>query len=174
MDKVLNKIRITENGCWEFTGSKTPSGYGKIGRRINGKLFMYQVHRYVYESLVGKIDVGMQANHHCDNRVCCNPKHIFIGTQKDNMEDAYSKGRMPRDPHEHKNWKHGQANQKGEHNGNSKIDEETAKYIRHLYNCEIQNQVTISKFVGISRTQVGRIVRKEHWKNSKHGSLSCV
>jgi hypothetical protein len=50
-------------------------------------------HRLAYEFVNGKIPQGMLACHHCDNRKCCNPEHIFIGTQKDNLYDMIDKGR---------------------------------------------------------------------------------
>ncbi len=167
MDRVLKRIKITDAGCWEYQGAKTRNGYGNIGRREGGRLINHVAHRFVYEKMVGKIPEGMQANHKCDNRICCNPAHIFIGTQKDNMEDAYAKGRVPRNPHEHKNWWSGGPEKharKGEQNGRSILDRETVKYIRHLYYAERHNQVQLGKHFGVCRTQIGRIVKGVSWR----------
>lgn len=76
------------SGCWEWQGD-TSHGYGRIWR---GKR-RYAAHRVAYELSVGPIPDGMCACHHCDNRLCVNPAHIFIGTQKDNMQDWTKKGK---------------------------------------------------------------------------------
>ncbi|UCS82790.1 homing endonuclease [Yersinia phage vB_YenP_Rambo] len=77
-------------GCWEFTGCKTKSGYGRI--RVKGVHWM--AHRYALSEHLGRpIAEGMVVMHLCDNPSCVNPEHLKEGTQKDNMEDCISKGR---------------------------------------------------------------------------------
>ncbi len=80
-------VKIT-NGCWLWQGD-TSHGYGRIWK---GKR-RYAAHRVAYELSIGPIPDGMFACHHCDNRLCVNPAHIFIGTQKDNMQDWTKKGK---------------------------------------------------------------------------------
>ncbi len=77
------------NGCWPWLGVKTHYGYGKI--RNNYK--HVGAHRIAYELLVGDIPIGLHVLHHCDNRSCVNPGHMFLGTQADNMKDMFTKGR---------------------------------------------------------------------------------
>ena len=162
-DPVFDKINTTDSGCWEYQGAKLQSGYGKLGRRINGKPITYVAHRYVYELMVGKIPDGMFLCHHCDNKICCNPEHMFVGTQKDNMHDAYKKGRMPKNPHQHKNWRYGDHNNKGENNGNSKLSKDDVKYIKHLYFAERRNQSELARYFNVGRTQIARVVNNLAW-----------
>ena len=82
--------------CWEWPLSLNPvSGYGQLMTRIGGKSVNKSAHRVSYEFLVCGIPKGMMVCHMCDNRKCFNPKHLFVGTAKDNALDAVSKGRLP-------------------------------------------------------------------------------
>lgn len=74
-EKVLDGLLrepITE--CWEWTGSRTKAGYGKVSWK--GRLVY--VHRLVYELLEGPIPEGLQIDHICRNRACANPDHLRL------------------------------------------------------------------------------------------------
>jgi DNA-binding CsgD family transcriptional regulator len=73
---------------WEKCVGDT--GYGKLG--INGKSLY--AHRYHWEKKNGVIPKGMVVCHSCDNKLCINTDHLFLGTQKDNVHDCISKGRF--------------------------------------------------------------------------------
>ncbi len=76
--------------CWLWTGAKTRKGYGLIGR--DGRL--YRSNRVVLEMKLGRsLHDGEQACHTCDNPTCCNPSHLWPGTNSQNQLDAVSKGR---------------------------------------------------------------------------------
>lgn len=79
-----------DSGCWEWTGRIKPRGYGAIS--IDGK--EYLAHRAAWIITNGFIPKGFYVCHHCDNRKCINPDHLFIGTQRDNVQDCISKGRF--------------------------------------------------------------------------------
>lgn len=83
-----SKVEKTET-CWLWTGGVYGGGYGRV-RRGNKES---PAHRVAYELTNGPIQDGLQACHHCDNKLCVNPAHIFLGTQKDNMQDCAKKGR---------------------------------------------------------------------------------
>jgi hypothetical protein len=76
--------------CWNHTGSINAAGYGTIF--VKGK--NVRAHRVAYALFKGKIPRGKGVCHLCDNPRCINPDHLFVCTQKENMQDAFSKGRM--------------------------------------------------------------------------------
>lgn len=66
--------------CWPWKGGVTRQGYGRFWNRRAAS-------RIALELIGIEFGTGEQANHTCGNRLCCNPAHIYVGTQKDNMRD---------------------------------------------------------------------------------------
>lgn len=80
------------DSCWEWLAAKKQGGYGKIG--IGGKYGGWVLaHRVAWELENGQIPSGLVVCHKCDNPGCCNPSHLFLGTQPDNLADMRRKGR---------------------------------------------------------------------------------
>ena len=76
--------------CWEWRGGKHERGYGVF--KVGG--LPYRASRLAWELFNGQSMGAMYACHKCDNPACCNPDHIFPGTQKQNMQDMLGKGRQ--------------------------------------------------------------------------------
>jgi hypothetical protein len=77
-------------GCQLWTGAYFSNGYGRISRGGYGAV---AAHRLAFEVYKGRIPPGLCVLHKCDTPACCNPDHLFLGTQKDNSVDMANKGR---------------------------------------------------------------------------------
>lgn len=79
------------SGCWEWIAS-TNQKYGHISvSNVGGTKKMRNAHRVSWELYNGPIPEGLQVLHKCDNRLCVNPDHLFLGTHQDNMNDMKQK-----------------------------------------------------------------------------------
>lgn len=90
----MSRIEKLPSGCWEWSGPKSRGGYGIVGVRVCGA--GRSAHRVVWVLMRGEIPPGVFVCHHCDNPPCCNPDHLFLGTNRENILDASSKGRLVR------------------------------------------------------------------------------
>jgi hypothetical protein len=90
MKVILKKVSISST-CWIWNGILFTDGYGYATYKSRSPK---AVHKLMYEYYIGDIPKGMNVLHTCDNRMCCSPFHLFLGTQKENLLDASKKGRM--------------------------------------------------------------------------------
>lgn len=86
---IEHSIPVSESGCWIWEKGCNSQGYGAL--YVNKKMNL--AHRISYEIFIGLIPDGLLVCHKCDIKVCVNPNHLFIGTQKDNMQDHVKKGK---------------------------------------------------------------------------------
>lgn len=89
--KIFSNIDYpgNDNDCWKWIGYFNNKGYGNIG--LFGTYHL--AHRLIYQCYHGKINPNICVLHHCDNTVCVNPNHLFLGTQQDNLNDMVNKNR---------------------------------------------------------------------------------
>lgn len=137
--------QVSPEGCWEWTRSRDTAGYGCA--RVEGKT--RAIHPISYRIYRGDIPDGMCVLHTCDNRRCCNPEHLFLGSRTDNNRDRDQKGR--------------QIAPVGVRNGNAKLTDETVRMIRALHHKKSQRQ--LAQMFGVDRSLVGLVVNRKIWKH---------
>lgn len=129
--------------CWEWQGSPGKDGYGRFG--VNGRTL--KPNRFAWELVHGEITEGLHVCHRCDNPLCCNPIHLFLGTNADNRADMVSKGRQAR----------------GEKNGNAKLTEAKIHEIRVRLSYGGVTQKSLLTEYDVSRATMSRIANKRRW-----------
>jgi len=146
--RFWSKVAITANpnNCWIWKGAKSSGGYGCFG--YNGKI--YTASRLAYQFHYGDYDQSLLVCHKCDVRHCCNPNHLFLGTNVDNMQDMLKKGRNKA--------------YLGESNFKSKIKNENVFEMISLRQSGL-SYPEIGKRYGISPEQVSNICRRKNWKH---------
>jgi hypothetical protein len=140
------------DACWLWTGSKD-KGYGKINspwRKVD------TASRVAYRLCIGPIPDGMDVCHTCDNPPCVNPKHLFAGTRKQNLEDAAHKGRMKDNNKAHK--------RSGSGNGRAKLVEADVLAIRAAY-AGGESMKSLARHYSISDSAIEFIVHRKHWRH---------
>ncbi len=135
------------DACWLWTASKRPGkwGYGQIG--AGGKYGRpLRAHRVAWELTNGLIPNGLFVCHRCDNPICCNPAHLFLGTPSENTKDMVSKAR-----HAH-----------GESASYSRISESQAREIKKRALLG-ENQRILAREFGVGRPYVSKIKNGHKW-----------
>lgn len=145
-EKFLQRVgRTNKKGCHIWVGHVSKNGYGKIN--LSSKVHL--AHRIAYSLYKGPIPKGKLVCHSCDNRRCVNPKHLFLGTHKDNSEDMVSKGRQV----------------KGEKNGRCLLTEKQVREIKKKYIPRKYSIYKLGKEYGISPQHVHYIVSGRYWRH---------
>lgn len=97
------------SGCWLWMAGTSLAGYGQISSSEATRRKEVYAHRLSWEIHCGPIPEKLFVLHSCDTPLCVNPDHLFLGTHRDNMQDALRKGRLKLD--HLKQWHTGRANQ---------------------------------------------------------------
>lgn len=92
-ERFWSKVRKTR-GCWTWIGARTGHGYGMLGRGRRGEGNVY-AHRLSFELNRGPIPEGLLVLHRCNKFACVNPRHLYVGTYRDNLMQAYRDGLNP-------------------------------------------------------------------------------
>jgi|SRR5579875_1134712 len=153
VDKSGPVVRPELGPCWVWTGQRATTGYGSLSRNRRP----YMSHRLSWELHFGEIPEGTGAHgvcvlHRCDNRLCVNPAHLFLGSQADNVRDMDAKGRRVT-----RHLRH-------EQHPRAKLASADVAFIRERY---AQGGVThrdLARKYGVDRTTVTAILRGVNWR----------
>ncbi len=149
----VNRAKAKGGDCWLWIGSTNMRGYGQFvvkGRQRIG------AHRLAWLLSRGEIPKGQEVCHSCDNGLCVNPEHLFLGSHRDNHLDSVRKGRK-------RAW------------GLQKLDARQVEAIRRRVAAGELQRVVAADF-GISRNHVSSIVHRTSWAHlaSAHNGQSVV
>ncbi len=150
-ERFWSKVLMsTPDACWEWKGMRQHSGHGRIS--WNGRL--EAAHRIAWMFTYGPIPEGKVIRHSCDNPPCCNPAHLLIGTQLDNIADRVARGRT--------------RSAKGEANPGAKLTQSDVDFIREQYATERMNQTQLARKFGVALHTVWGIIRNTHWRSDAY------
>lgn len=131
-----------ENACWPWSGYRTKDGYGLLTWQNKGA----RSSRVAWELTNGVIPEGFEACHNCpdgDNPSCCNPSHMFLGTQADNIRDMWGKGRgIVR----------------------AKLTWQLVREIRSAYALGKSNQKQLAHEYGVLQSTISLIITGKNWR----------
>ena len=156
IERVLDKVMpIPFSGCWIFTGAVNHFGYGIVGTGSRG-MPTERAHRITYKHFKGDIPLGLFVCHTCDVPSCCNPDHLFLGTNKDNVNDMRRKGRgstPPRNPHV-----------VGSVHPGAKLSEDQVSEVRSLYS-KGYTQQSLAEMYGVARQTISKYINYKRYKH---------
>ena len=132
-----------KEGCWEWKSWFMRVGYGCFDARKK----KYGAHRVSYFLRIGPIPDGMCVCHHCDNRKCVRPDHLFLGTKKDNTKDMISKKR----------------GLVGELNGSAKLTEGDVRQIRRQFSVGDTTKRDLARNYGVTEMAVTCLLSRKTW-----------
>jgi HNH endonuclease len=143
--------------CWPWLSTKfnDGDGYGQVTFCVGPKdeiiKHRFRAHRVAFFLTHNLLPDDLCVCHKCDNPICVNPNHLFLGTNRKNIQDRTEKKR----------------DAKGEQHGMHKLTAEEVKEIRHLRETHKLPYSALGKMFGVSTTHAGWIVRREAWKHLK-------
>lgn len=155
-ERFWEKVDIgLDDECWNWRAKLTWTGYGSF--RL-GNIHI-AAHRMSWILHFGEIPRGLFVCHHCDNRKCVNPKHLFVGTNGDNMQDMWDKQRHPTD-----NMGRPSATMRGEQNIKAIITADDVRIIRRMNDYGVSH-LELSALFGVKKPAIWKIVHRINWSH---------
>lgn len=152
LERFFSKVNKTKD-CWFWNASTDTSGYGRFwdGNKLTG------AHQFSYNLNVGEIENNLVVMHTCDNKKCVNPNHLKCGTQKENLQDMYRKGRN----------RSIETYFSGEEHCNAKLRNFEISKIKSLYSSGRYSQRSLAILFGVSKWCISGVVNNRTYKNAK-------
>ena len=151
----LRKVRVgLPQDCWEWIGSVGGPGYGNWYCNLPGFPKQGTAHRRTY-ALFFEHPGNLQVNHRCGNRRCCNPDHLYAGTQRQNWEDSVTHATASTPPNFYGKEVRNQF-------GYSKLDEDKVRGIRRRRE-EGESGRSLAKEYGVSESIICAVYKRRSW-----------
>lgn len=151
LDKMMENTYPEPNtGCWLWAGMTNGSGYGIMKVASLPQFKTPLTHRISYFLHNGEFNYALHVLHICDNPICVNPDHLFLGTHQDNMDDRTRKNRTNR------------IAPKGSKCGASSLNEDQVREIRSISG---QTQRQIAERYSVNQATIYYILARKTWKH---------
>ncbi|HMN15178.1 MAG TPA: HNH endonuclease [Bellilinea sp.] len=147
-ERFWSKVKVGKpDECWFWIAGIKSTGRGNfsVGRRN------IQAHRMAWLLTNGDIPEGMFLCHTCDNGLCVNPNHLYVGTPKENTADMINRNRK--------------AVLVGEFSSRAKLTVSQVRQIRKMYSAGKKSQNAIAEVFGVSRSTIEAIILRRNWKS---------
>ena len=157
-EKVLPRLRAEPSGCMVWTGNLF-HGYAYVNAKILGRHRSIRIHRLALEVKLGRPLGKMLSLHHCDNRACANPDHLFEGTDNDNRLDAIAKGRSVFGVADKQHWFL---------NGTSrrvKLTADQVREIRRLHDIGGYFHKDLASMFNVKKATIAQVVNRITWQH---------
>lgn len=171
MDRFWSKVDVRgPDECWPWTAAKSRLGYGQFAPTPKGPgKYQTTAHRWAWMITAEEAAPrGMHICHRCDNPGCCNPRHLFLGTPKENTADMMRKGRRVAPSttnrargERHASKVHPECVLKGEAHPQAKLTETEVRAIRR----STRPGVRLAEEYGVSNVTISHIRRRLIWRH---------
>ena len=149
-ERFWSKVDVRgEDECWEWKASRNRNGYGSFlykGSKINAS-------RVAWILTNGEPEDGMVVMHKCNNKPCCNPNHLEMGTHRRNLIDAGRDGLL------------GNNTQKGSAHSQAKLTEKDVLDIRRRFEQGNETKTELAREYGVGQSTIHKIVTRQRWKH---------
>ncbi len=160
-ERILERLDVVDRGyetkCWVWTGAVNSRGYGSIGIKRKS----YTPHKQMFLLNGGKLTKEKpNVLHKCDIKTCCNPDHLYSGSQKQNVKDAVDRGLFIR--------------KRGIENKHSKLTASDILKIRiYLFSSTLSHK-EIGKMFNVTRSTITRIANRKSYEYCFIGGKQCI